>query len=187
MLSMKKHTPRNGATLLAVFPDRTQADKAVSHIRKKGYEAQDISIIVKEGIVKDEPVTSTATNTVEGMISGATAGGTLGALGGLLIGIGAIAVPGVGVLLIGGPLAAALGLTGAAATAVSAAATGVAAGGLVGGLIGWGLPEETARVYEERVREGAIVLAVSGVSSSDIPTVEDSFSSLGADQIRVVG
>jgi hypothetical protein len=44
--------------------------------------------------------------------------------------------------------------------ALSAGAVGAAAGGLVGSLIGLGIPEIEARIYEERLREGKFLIAV---------------------------
>jgi hypothetical protein len=104
-----------------------------------------------------------------------------------LVGIGAIAIPGLGGIFVGGPLAIALGLTGAAATTVSGATTGILAGGLVGALVGLGVPEDVAKTYEERVREGAILLAVAGDSENDISNIRNIFQKYNADQVRTVG
>ncbi len=101
-----------------------------------------------------------------------------------MIGIGAIAIPGIGGLLIGGPLAAALGLTGAAAATVSGAVTGALAGGLVGGLVGLGVPEETAKVYENRIREGGVLIAVAAREGDD--EAHAVLEEHGADEIRNV-
>jgi len=66
----------------------------------------------------------------------------------------------LGGLLIGGPLVAALGLTGVVATTVSGAVTGAVAGGLIGALVGLGLPKEDAEYYNEAIEKGGILLAV---------------------------
>lgn len=106
-------------------------------------------------------------------------------LAGLLVGIGAIAVPGIGALFIGGPLAAALGLSGAAATTVSGAATGALAGGLIGALLGLGVPEEDARIYEERIKEGGILIAIPS-RTGDEARAMDILEDTGADQVRAI-
>lgn len=169
-------------TLIGIFKERKNADEAVSTLKEKGFETRDISIIMRDEtkvVEQDLPV-------LEGAVGGATTGGVLGGLAGLLIGLGAITIPGIGALLIGGPLVAALGLSGAAATTAAGAATGVVAGGLVGGLVGLGVPEEEAKEYETRVREGAIVLAVKVDSGEEENSVRDVFESRGATQIRTI-
>ena len=75
-------------------------------------------------------------------------------MAGLLIGIGALAVPGIGPVLAAGPLAGALG------TALAGAGIGAAAGGLVGALAGLGVPEEHAEYYAEGVRRGGTLVSV---------------------------
>jgi uncharacterized membrane protein len=146
--------------VLGIFSEREHAEEAIEQLKDDGYDAKDISIVVKDTDVAETVVNNTGANVVDGASSGAVTGGALGALAGLLVGIGAITLPGIGALLIGGPLAAALGLTGAAATTVSGAVTGALAGGFVGALVGLGIPEEEARVYEDHIRAGGILLAV---------------------------
>ena len=76
-------------------------------------------------------------------------------------------LPGIGTLLVAGPLAAALGLTGVAATTVAGAMTGLAAGGIVGALANIGVSEEDAKLYEDLVRSGnVLVVARSGAVSA---------------------
>jgi uncharacterized membrane protein len=171
-------------TVLAVFSNRDNAEMAIEDLQSEGYNPKDISIVMRdreeaEGVARD-----TGSNVAAGAVSGATTGGVVGAITGLLVGIGAIAIPGIGGVLIGGPLAAALGLTGAAATTVSGAATGAVAGGLIGALMGLGVPEEEARVYEERIKAGEIMIAVPTRGRGR--EVESILSDHGADQIRTV-
>lgn len=154
-----------GRIVFGIFPDRSRADNAIDDLAESGYNTKDVSVIMRSedmGVERerrlDEPA---AAGMAGGAVSGATAGGIIGGIAGLLIGLGAITIPGIGVLLIGGPLAAALGLTGAAAATISGAVAGALAGGLVGALVGLGMPEETAREYENRIRRGEILLAVS--------------------------
>ncbi len=171
--------------VLGIYSDQVAANEAVDELKSEGYDAKDISIIVKDQSVVDDLSTNTNVSVADSAASGAVTGGLLGGLAGLLVGVGAITIPGIGALLIGGPLAAALGLTGAAATTVSGAATGALAGGIVGALVGLGVPEEEARVYESRIREGGILLAVpvrEGSTREARVILEDT----GADRIRTV-
>ena len=74
--------------------------------------------------------------------------------------------------------------TGAAATTASGAVTGAVAGGLVGGFMGLGLPEENAKIYERRIKAGAILLAVPVVQDQD-DEVTQTLKDAGADDVRV--
>jgi hypothetical protein len=88
---------------------------------------------------------------------GAGVGAALGGIGGLLVGLGALAIPGIGPVLAAGPLAAALGgVAGAGAGAVA----GGAAGGLVGALSEMGVNEEHAGYYAEGIRRGGTLVAI---------------------------
>jgi uncharacterized membrane protein len=138
--------------ILALFDTRADAESAIAELQANGYAAQDLSIIMKE----DEHTRLTTPTTGAQVADSASSGLATG----LLIGIGAITFPGIGALLIAGPLATALGLTGAAASTVAGALTGAVAGGLLGALVGLGLPDEDARHYEERIKSGAILLAI---------------------------
>ena len=75
-------------------------------------------------------------------------------IAGLLVGIGALAVPGIGPVLAFGPLAAAIGATAAGA------GLGAAAGGIIGALVGLGIPEEDANFYAEGVKRGGVLVTV---------------------------
>jgi hypothetical protein len=153
-------------TILAILPSQSEADNAIAALEEEGYQASDFSVITRD-TVREGAVESTGDKMASGAASGATTGGAIGALAGLLVGIGAITLPGIGGILIGGPLAAALGLTGAAASTATGAITGALAGGLVGALMSLGIPKETAEMYEKRIGEGGILLAVSANSRVD--------------------
>jgi hypothetical protein len=96
------------------------------------------------------------TKTDEGAKAGAATGGALGGLGGLLVGLGALAIPGIGPVIAGGALATAL------ATAAAGGAIGAAAGGLTGALVGLGIPDDRARFYNDRVNHGDYLVMVDG-------------------------
>lgn len=171
-------------TILAILPSQSHADDAISALEAEGYQTNDFSVITRD-TVREGAVESTGDTVASGAVSGAATGGAIGALAGLLVGIGAITLPGIGAILIGGPLAAALGLTGAAATTASGAITGALAGGLVGALVSLGIPEDTARVYEKRIGEGGILLAVTTNSRVDADAREI-LEAHGAEDITVV-
>src|SRR5690606_13293659 len=92
----------------------------------------------------------TDTHAGEGAATGAATGRILGGLGGVLTGLGALAIPGIGPIVAAGPIVA--GITGAAA--------GAGVGGLAGALIGMGIPDEDARRYNDYFEQGKILVLV---------------------------
>ncbi len=142
--------------LLAGFDSYKDADMAVTDLEKAGFTSDEISVITAEN--KDKAGDAMG-DMAEGAVGGATTGGVIGGLAGLLAGAGVI--PAITGLLIGGPIAAALGATGIAATAISGAVTGAAAGGLIGALTNLGVSESDAEEYETMIKNGGMLLAVS--------------------------
>jgi hypothetical protein len=169
--------------VLGVFNDEVNAQDALSDLEAKGYNPKDISIVMKDRARAEAFADDTGTDVAGGAVSGAVTGGVLGALAGLLMATGVI--PGLGILLIGGPLAAAFGLTGAAATTVAGATTGAVAGGLIGALMSLGLPEEDAKVYEQSIQAGGILLAVP-TKRGEEEEVRAILENFGADQVRAI-
>jgi uncharacterized membrane protein len=171
------------STVIGVFSKRQQAEASINQLKREGFEPSDISVVMKDQRENQDLANDTGASVAEGTVSGATTGVVIGGITGLLAGT---VFPGLGVLLVGGPLATALGLTGAAATTVSGAATGAVAGGLIGALTGLGLSEDEARTYERHVKEGAILLAVPTPAGleSDVETI---FSQNQASDMTTVG
>ena len=145
--------------VVGVFKNKVNADRAVDELRDLGYDIKNISVIMKD-YRKNSTPSIKSKQIAGGAAAGATTGAVIGGITGLLAGIGAIAIPGLGPLLIAGPLATTLGLTGVTAATVSGAATGALTGGILGSLIGLGIPEKEARVYEEYIRAGGTLLIV---------------------------
>lgn len=172
--------------VLGVFSDRDLVESAIEHLEDSGFKTKDISLIMKDHEEGEKLASDTGTSVAEGAASGAVTGGVLGGLAGLLIGIGAIPVVGIGALLIGGPLAAALGLTGLAATTASGVATGALAGGLIGALMGLGVSEEDAKYYEDSIRDGGILVVVPVLDLAEEDEVSSIMEDHGAKQIRSV-
>lgn len=169
-----------GTMVLAAFHNQTDADVVIRELETLGYNPKDISVITKK---ESKVIEDTGDGLLEGATSGAVTGGAVGGLAGLLAGAGIF--PALASLMIGGPIAVALGLTGAAATAVSGAVTGAVAGGLIGALVGLGVPEETAAYYDEAVEKGGVVVAVPAAVSEE-QKVEDILSAHHAEQVTSV-
>ena len=169
-------------TVLGIFEPTTNTEHLINDLQAEGYNPRDVSIVMRDrDDVAEMHKTSGAEvigDTAGGMATGAVVGGFMGLLA-------AIAIPGVGGLLVGGPIAAALGLTGVAATAASGAVTGAIAGGLIGALMGLGLPREEAERYQERIKEGAILVAVP-TSNAGALDVESLFHDYQAMEVKTL-
>jgi hypothetical protein len=134
-----------------IYKDRTSFENALNALKAAEFRNSDISVILPE---RDRTTKDLAhevnTKTPEGIATGAGAGAAAGGVLGWLVGIGAIAIPGLGPLVAAGPVVAALAGAGAAG----------ATGGLVGGLVGAGIPEIEAKRYAGRIREGGYLISV---------------------------
>jgi uncharacterized membrane protein len=161
--------------LLAVFANHVDAEAAINDLEKKGFRAQDISVIMNDSTQAKVIAKNTAATVAGDTAGGAVTGGIVGGLAGLLMGLTAITLPGLGAFFIAGPLATALGLTGAAASAAAGTMTGAAAGGLLGALLGLGFSEDEAKVYQEYVGTGKILITVpvTTMQANDVERILD--------------
>jgi uncharacterized protein (TIGR02271 family) len=139
-----------GSTVVGVFEDRDDARDAIEALKDAGFDADTISILSPDKRATQDMADETGTHAASGAATGAVAGGILGGLGGWLVGIGALAIPGVG------PFIAA----GAFATALGGAAIGAGVGAIAGALVGMGVPEEHAKYYEGEARAGRTLVTV---------------------------
>ena len=98
---------------------------------------------------------------------------------GLLVGIGALAIPGIGPVVAGGALATAFGMGGG--TAVAGAGIGAAAGGIVGALTSLGFSKDEAEYYDTGVREGRTLVTVH----DDDGRAEGIFDETGAENYDI--
>jgi len=139
----------------AVFDSREEAERALTELRSAGVSEDSISIIGRHGEQND---TSEGIDDDDVNKSGAAKGAIGGAVAGGLLGIAALAIPGVG------PLAAAGAI--AASAVPEAAAIGAGVGALAGGLTGLltkhGVSDDDASYYEERIKSGGYFLSVDG-------------------------
>ncbi|MFF2911798.1 general stress protein [Paenibacillus sp. NPDC057934] len=136
--------------IVGVFTAEHEASAAIEELKRHGFRTDDISVIARNPEDAHTILEGTGTRAPGGMASGAATGGVLGGVTGLLIGIGALAIPGIGPIIAAGPIAATL----------AGAAVGAGTGGLVGGLIGLGIPEDEAESYDRYVGSGHILVMV---------------------------
>lgn len=135
-----------------LFTNSKKAGEAVSELKQAGF-TDDISIIAKDPQTSEESSHQVKQDVTDGALGGAATGGVLGAITGLVAGAASALVPGIGALAVAGPLAATWGITGGALGALS--------GGLVGALVDAGIPEEKAKLYEDRIQAGDVLVTVS--------------------------
>lgn len=139
----------------AVFDSSEEAERALSELRSAGVDQDAISIIGRHGEQSDTDIDGDSDG--DGMNeSGAVKGAIGGAVGGTLLGIAALAIPGVGPFAAAGAIASGA-IPGAAAIGAGA---GAIAGGLTGLLTDHGVSDEDATYYEGRINDGGIFLSV---------------------------
>jgi len=142
-------TSANERTLVGVFESRDEAALVLDELRQAGFDQNEIGFAIRGddavagGAITDASPTKDGQGAVKGMVAGGLAGGLLGAAAVLLI-------PGVGPVLAMDVLASALGF----------GAAGVATGGILGAMVGLGISEEEARVYEEEFHAGRAIVTV---------------------------
>jgi hypothetical protein len=134
--------------VVGVYETEQEAIIAIEDLVKQGYDKQDICVIGKDLKNVNHIADETGTVAEESAATGALAGGTLGGLTGLLVGVGALAIPGVGPIIAAGPIASSL----------IGAVAGAGLGGLTGALIGIGIPDDQAEFYGNSVKEGKILV-----------------------------
>src|SRR5213082_528355 len=160
-----------------IYRDRISVDNAVDALRAADFRNTDISVLFPENEGTKDFAVEKQTKAPEGTTTGATSGAVIGGGLGWLVGIGALAIPGLGPLIAAGPIVAALAGAGA----------GGAIGGLTGALIGMGIPEYEAKRYEGRVKEGGILLSVHSDNSDWTRKAKDILERTGADDVSSTG
>lgn len=163
--------------VFCIAKTETQAKNIVDQLKTAGFSNNDISVLFPDKSGTKDFAHEQNTKAPEGAAAGAGTGGVLGGVFGWLVGIGALAIPGLGPFIAAGPIMAAL----------SGAAAGAALGGISGALIGMGIPEYEAKRYEGKVKEGNILISVHTEDSTERSRVKDIFTQAGAEDISYTG
>jgi hypothetical protein len=142
-------------TVVGVFDERGDAMRAVDELRRVGFSEDRLGVVARgeETELRSAPPradvdTETGSMWEEGAATGVAAGAGIGALWAL--GIVAGVLPAIGPAIAGGVLASVL----------ASAAGGAAVAGVLGALIGLGIPEEEARFYEGEFHAGRTLVTV---------------------------
>lgn len=141
-------TQKKKAAVVGVFEERSKAQQAVQELTHAGFTEEQIGVIA----LNKDSTTSTkeeaGSHVGAGALTGIAAGAGVGALWAL--GIAANVLPGIGPVISGGIIASIL----------ASAAGGAAIAGIVGALVGLGIPEEEAHYYEGEFKAGRTLVTV---------------------------
>src|SRR5580698_9961965 len=159
--------------VFGIYRDRLAVEEAVEHLRAAGFRNTDISVLFQDNQGTKDFAHEKNTKAPEGVTTGVLTGGIAGGVLGWLVGIGALAIPGLGPFIAAGPIVAALAGAGA----------GGAVGGLTGALIGAGIPEYEAKRYEGRIKDGGILLYVHCDSSEWTKKAKEILGRTGAQDV----
>jgi hypothetical protein len=162
--------------VFGIYRDREGIERAVRILRGAGFRNTDISVLFPENEGTKDFALEKGTKAPEGTAAGAGTGAVLGGALGWLVGIGALAIPGLGPFLAAGPIVGALAGVGA----------GGIVGGIVGALVGLGMPEYEAKRYEGLIR-GGILMSVHCDDPDWVKRAKDILKEAGAEDIASAG
>ena len=160
-------------SVFGIYPTQGALESAVDRLQAAGFRGTDISVLFPENIGTKDFAHEKGTKAPEGATTGAGAGAVAGGALGWLVGIGALAIPGLGPFIAAGPIMAAL----------AGAGVGGAVGGLTGALVGMGIPEYEAKRYEGRVVKGGMLLSVHSDNSEWTDKAKAILEETGAEDI----
>ena len=159
--------------VFGIYESRSAVESGVDRLKAEGFSASEISVLLPERGGSEKFAHEKATKAPEGASTGAGTGLVVGGALGWLVGIGSLAIPGVGPFIAAGPILALL----------AGAGTGAAIGGIAGGLIGMGIPEYEAKRYETFVKDGGILLSVHTGNADMIKKAKTVLEQTGARDI----
>jgi hypothetical protein len=160
-----------------IYRDRVQVEGGIDALLAAKFRNEDISVLFPDNQGTKDFAHEKNTKAPEGAATGVGAGGVIGGTLGLLVGVGALAIPGLGPFIAAGPIMAALAGLG----------VGGAVGGLIGALVGMGIPEYEAKRYEGRVKDGGILLSVHCDNSEWVGRAKEILKRTGAEDIASTG
>jgi len=164
--------------MTGLFPDRDSAERGYNVLTERGYSTTDVNLAMSDDTRKKHfaaagTETELGNKAAEGAGVGGAIGGTIGAIAAAVAAVGtSLVIPGLG-LVVAGPLAA----------AIAGAGAGAATGGIVGALIGWSIPEERVKKYEEGIKKGGILMGVRPRNDEDARYFEQSWTTNRAQDV----
>src|SRR5262245_10635404 len=164
-------------SVFCIANSRIQAEQIVNRLRDEGFSNNDISALFPDKEGTRDFAHEKGTKAPEGAATGASGGAVVGGALGWLAGIGALAIPGVGILVAAGPILAAL----------SGAAVGGVVGGAGGALVGLGIPEYAAKRFAGKLAAGNILLSVHSDDADRTELAREIFEQFEAQDVSTVG
>lgn len=163
--------------VFGIYPSGDHAERAVDTLIAAGFPSPAISVLLPDKRSTKEFAHVKETKAPEGTAAGVTTGGVVGGTLGVLAGVGALAIPGLGPFIAAGPIMAGLAGLG----------VGGAVGGLIGALVGMGIPEYEAKRYEGRVKNGGTLLSVHCDTSEQVKRAKELLKTTGGEDISSTG
>src|SRR5882762_3022460 len=167
-----KHT-----AVFGIYPNYASVENGVDGLKAAGFSNRDISVLFPQSAGSKDFAHEKGTKAPEGATAGAGTGVVLGGAMGWLMGVGTLAIPGLGPFIAAGPIMAAL----------AGAGVGGTVGGLIGALVGMGIPEYEAKRYEGRIREGGILLSIHCDNSDWVKRAKEILKQTGAQDVSSTG
>ena len=161
--------------VFGIVRSQKDAERVIADLTTAGFSPSDVSVLFPSKGTNRDFAHTQGTKAPEGAVAGGSAGGAIGGTLGLLAGIGLLAIPGVGPLLAAGPIFAAL----------SGAAVGAAVGSITGGLLGLGIPEIQAKLYEGKILGGNILISVHTSDGNRVEAARTVFIAHKAEDVSV--
>lgn len=159
--------------VFGIYKNQSGVENAVGMLRDESFSNSDVAVLFPESVSNHDLGTEKSTKAPEGATAGGGTGAVLGGVLGWLVGIGSLAIPGVGPFIAAGPIVAAL----------AGAGVGGAVGGITGALVGMGIPEYEAKRYEGRLAQGGILLSVHCDTSEEIDRAKAILDRTGAEDV----
>lgn len=164
-------------SIFCICVDQAQAQVITTRLHQSGFTSENISVLFSDDTETRSFAREQDTKTPEDSLTGAGVGAVTGGILGWVIGIGAIIIPGVGPFMAAGPIT----------TLLAGATVGAAVGGIAGGLIGLGIPEHEAKRYEDKIKEGHILISAHTDNSKMIDKANTIFIEEDAEDITITG
>lgn len=164
-------------SVYGIYSTRQKVETAIEQLRLQHFRHEDVSVLMPQNDGTKDLGTELHSKAPEGATAGGAGGAVIGGTLGWLLGIGALAIPGLGPFIAAGPIMAALAGIGA----------GAAMGGVAGGLIGMGIPEYEAKRYEGRIKAGGILLSVHCDDSEWTKRAKKILEDTGAEDVSSSG
>jgi hypothetical protein len=154
----------NQAAVFGIFASSPSAEVAVHQLTTAGFSTENISVLMSDTEGAKEFAAERNTNGGKDATNGIGEGGAP-----LLAEADALAIPGAGPLVAAGPIIKSL--------------AGSDESGLVGALLGSGIPEYEAKLYDSKIRAGGVMLSIHCVPLEEVSKARDLMNEAGAEDI----